>query len=143
MEFRVKSIDHVEVFVRDLEQAARWYADVLGLQEVMRWDPEPVMIAAGETKLALFRADSAERQPNRGLHWHRVAWRTDAAGFEAAQHHLSSLGIRFRGPIDHEVAHSIYFEDPDGNLLEVTYYLDPAHPDEAHAGMEKWVPVKR
>jgi catechol 2,3-dioxygenase len=131
MSFSVEHIDHVEVFVRDLDRAARWYGEVLGLREIHRWDPEPVFIGAGETCLALFQAstdapavpaaDAASRP-----HWHRVAWHTDPAGFEAAQVHLSKLGITFRGPVDHEIAWSIYFNDPDGNPLEITCDKAPA-----------------
>ena len=124
--FTVQRIDHVEVFVRDLAAAAGWYARVLGLQEVCRWDPEPIMIGAGDTKLALFQAASAAAHTAGAsaatCHWHRVAWRTDRAGLEAAQQHLAQLGIPFRGPIDHGLAWSIYFADPDGNPLEITYY---------------------
>jgi catechol 2,3-dioxygenase len=123
--FRADRIDHVEVFVRDIEDAIRWYGEVLGLEETARWDPEPVMIGAGGTQLALFRARAgaqplAEGESPVSLRWHRVAWHTDRAGFEEAQRHLSGLGIAFRGPIDHETAFSIYFQDPDGHPLEIT-----------------------
>lgn len=123
MPFTAQRIDHVEVFVRDLEAAARWYREVLGLEELMRWDPEPVMIGVGGTKLALFQADSSPRKdPGDAPHWHLTAWHTDVDGFAAAQEHLKSLGIPFRGPIDHGRANSVYFDDPDGNPLEITYY---------------------
>lgn len=128
MAFQAKHIDHVEVFVRDLEAAVRWYGEVLGLREIERWDPHPVMVGVGHTMLALFQAKD-EGQPDlssRAPHWHRTAWRTDAEGFEAAQDHLRQLGIAFRGPIDHDLALSIYFTDPDGNPLEITYYKDPS-----------------
>ncbi len=59
MSFAVRQIDHVEVFVSDITAAAQWYEDVLGLKEMARWEPEPVMIGAGGTKLALFRRNSA------------------------------------------------------------------------------------
>ena len=126
MAFAVDQIDHVEVFVRDIDAAVRWYAHVLGLRELHRWDPEPIMIGAGETKLALFRADSdAPSNPDRkdrSPRWRRVAWRTTAAGFIAAQQHLRERGVTFSGPIDHDVAESIYFRDPDDNALEITRY---------------------
>src|SRR5262247_955963 len=98
MAFRAQRIDHVEVFVRDIDAAARWYQEILGLSEVARWDPEPVMIGAGGTKLALFRASTGASPEARGesssaLRWHRVAWHTDREGFEAAQKHLESHGI--------------------------------------------------
>ena len=122
--FTAHHIDHVEVFVRDLDAAVRWYGEVLGLQETSHWDPEPVMIGAGDTMLALFKADGDGRPDlhDTSPHWHRTAWRTDAKGFEDAQEHLRRLGIPFRGPVDHDLSWSIYFDDPDGNLLEITYY---------------------
>ena len=127
MSFAVQRIDHVEVFVRDLEQAAKWYADALGLREVRRWDPHPIMIGADDTKLALFQA-KPEAQPltreqtHGTLCWYRVAFKTDRAGFENAKKHLAEQGIEFSGPIDHVGAQSIYFEDLDGHPLEITYY---------------------
>lgn len=111
--------------MQDLDSAARWYRDVLGLEEIVRWDPEPVMIGAGGTKIALFRTGSgaAVRPLPEGAGWHRVAFLTDHAAFDSAQDHLRAHGVTFCGPIDHGKAHSIYFQDPDGNLLEITHYV--------------------
>lgn len=129
MTFRAQRIDHVEVFVRDIDAATLWYREILGLAEVARWDPEPVMIGAGGTKLALFRASPGAPSEGRGespssLRWHRVAWHTDREGFAAAQEHLRERGVAFRGPVDHRIAQSIYFQDPDGHPLEITYYTE-------------------
>jgi len=126
--FAVERIDHVEVFVKDLEAAAAWYERVLGLKRLRLWEGEPIMISAGDTKLALFQSEGAQGGGDRfgppsGSGWHRVAWRTSKDGFEAAQNHLRARGVSFRGPIDHEVAFSIYFADPEGNPLEITYYV--------------------
>ncbi len=123
MTFSVRNIDHVELFVSDIAQAAEWYAQVLGLREMARWDPEPLMIGVGNTKLALFQALKGPGLSREGAGWHRVAWLTDEKGFAAAQEHLKSLGISSRGPIDHGMARSIYFTDPDGNPLEITFYV--------------------
>ena len=122
MGFSVREIDHVEVFVRDVDAAARWYQETLGLEPVRRWDPDPLMIGAGGAMLALFRLRKPTDQrgdPPRG--WRRVAWRTDAEGFRAAQEHLRSHGVTFNGPVDHDTSESIYFDDPDGNTLEITW----------------------
>jgi catechol-2,3-dioxygenase len=129
MAFVVNHIDHVEVFVRDIAASMRWYEEVLGLKEICRWEPEPVMIGVGDTKLALFEAapDAAAPLPSQApspMRWRIVAWRTTPAGFEDALNHLTRLGILYRGPVDHEIARSIYFYDPDGHALEITSYAD-------------------
>ena len=136
MKFRVKSIDHVEVFVRDIEASAQWYRDVLGLERVMAWDPEPLMIGRGGTKLALFRAPRGSRPLGsrehkalaRRVRIHRVAFLTDPRGFVAAQKRLDERGIAFRGPIDHGATRSIYFHDLDGILLEITHPVRGGRP---------------
>ena len=117
------------MFVRDIDASIRWYAAVLGLKEYFRSDPEPVMIGAGETKLALFTAaaDGAApipSKPREPLRWRLVAWRTTRERFAEAQRHLTERGVAFDGPIDHDGPVSIYFNDPDGHPLEITCYPD-------------------
>jgi catechol-2,3-dioxygenase len=51
-----------------------------------------------------------------------VAWLTDNTGFEAAKKRLESRRIQF-GEQDHGMSRSMYFTDPDGNPLEITYYV--------------------
>jgi len=126
MAFRVKHIDHVEVVVRSIPAAEKWYGKVLGLKRFQSWDPEPVMIGAGNTMLALFQAPRAKGRPGKArvprdrVGYLRVAFLTGRAGFEKAQKRLRKLGIPFRGPVDHGSAYSIYFRDPDGLPLEIT-----------------------
>jgi catechol 2,3-dioxygenase-like lactoylglutathione lyase family enzyme len=55
-----------------------------------------------------------------GLELH-IAFRDDRASFEAAQGSLASSEVEFRFS-DHGSAHSIYFDDPDGHLIELTTY---------------------
>ena len=127
MPFAVDRIDHVEVFVRDVEASIQWYDTVLGLKEYFRSDPGPVMIGAGDTKLALFKADADASspigsRPKAPLRWRLVAWRTTRDGLMAAQRQLTENGVAFDGPIDHDGPVSIYFNDPDGHPLEITCY---------------------
>jgi len=123
----VERIDHVEVFVRDIEASVRWYERVLGLREVYRWEPAPVMIGAGDTKLALFKAaDDAAPSPAASVpsprRWRLVAWRVAADAFDEALAHLRAEQVVFEGPVDHGISRSIYFNDPDGHPLEITCY---------------------
>ena len=128
MPFRVKHIDHVEVLVGNIARTEAWYRKVLGLKRVQSWDPEPVMIGAGNTMLALFHSTRARKRlpgKKRGGHrvsygYLRVAFLTDPTGFEQAQRRLKRLGIAFRGPVDHGTSYSVYFQDLNGLPLEIT-----------------------
>ena len=133
--FKVLQIDHVELFVPDRYEAARWYERVLGLEivrECEAWatDGGPLMISSdgGSTKLALFEGQPA-RVPETAA-FRRVAFKVDADGFTAFLERLRELrltdgrgrGVTQASVVDHDQAFSIYFTDPHGHELEVTTY---------------------
>lgn len=47
---------------------------------------------------------------------------------------LKERGIRYIGPMDHDMVQSIYFQDPNGIWLEVTFQV-PAHEEIMHREM--------
>ncbi len=51
-----------------------------------------------------------------------LAFRVDRGNFETAQVELRTRETAFEFA-DHDIAHSIYFRDPDGHELELTTYL--------------------
>jgi len=129
-------IDHVELFVPDRHEAARWYHDALGLEILdgyREWadDPRgPLMISSdgGATKLALFTGEPQGRKPTAGFHL--VAFRLGAADFLAFLDRLPALQLSdHRGreitrdlTVDHDKSFSLYFSDPWGHRLELTTY---------------------
>lgn len=124
--FQVESIDHVALLVRDVEGAARWYQDVLGLDRLYRevWGSHPAVVGKGGTSLALFPVVSHAPHPPPGrdtLCVRHIAFRVDHTNFLAAQDELTRRGIPFEFQ-DHQAAHSVYFDDPDGHHLEITTY---------------------
>ena len=119
----LEGIDHVALAVRDVEQSARWYIEVLGFEHRWRgmWGGVPVFIGKGTTALALFPLRSAADVNRRRAGMLHLAFRAARDGFVAAQRELQERGIAFTFE-DHEISQSIYFRDPDGHELEITTY---------------------
>lgn len=133
--FKVLQIDHVELFVPDRYEAARWYEQVLGLQivpECEAWAAGggPLMISSdeGSTKLALF--EGKPDASTQSAAFRRVAFRVTADGFTEFLQRLPDLrlvdsrgrGVTRESVVDHQQAHSIYFNDPWTHQLELTTY---------------------
>lgn len=129
--FQVQCLDHVALLVRDVERSAHWYQDVLGLDRQYQdvWGSFPAVVGKGGTSLALFPVDGPTPKPppdRETICMRHFAFRVDGTNFLAAQAELRRRGITFYFE-DHQVAHSIYFQDPDGHQLEITTYdLSPA-----------------
>lgn len=135
-DYHVGRIDHVELFVPDVEEAAQWYEGTLGLTVVeafREWADGggPLMLSSdgGATKLALFAGEPQDGQPSRG--YRRLAFETGADGFRAFVEETASALLVFDrdaaridgvDPVDHGLSFSAYFHDPYGNPLEITTY---------------------
>jgi catechol 2,3-dioxygenase-like lactoylglutathione lyase family enzyme len=119
------ALDHVALVVRDVAASAAWYADTLGLRRVHEdvWDVPAMMMAPGSPSgVALFAArEGAEPAPPRSIGMAHLAFRADRAAYEGFKGSLAARGIAWEEE-DHEIAHSIYFADPDGHRLEITTY---------------------
>lgn len=123
---RVEGIDHVALSVSDVGRSVRWYSDVLGLERRHpEWGNVPAMVCAGQTCVALFEnGDPAARQiadEDGWLAMRHLAFRVDRQMFDRAQEELRAAEIEYDFQ-DHDIAHSIYFGDPDGHMLELTTY---------------------
>jgi catechol 2,3-dioxygenase-like lactoylglutathione lyase family enzyme len=123
--FSNQGLDHVAIGVADVDRSAGFYREVVGLERAHdAWDV-PVVMAAQGSGVAIFpqdmhpgSGDPGAIPPIRILH---IAFRVDREGLEAARGELDGRGIETRLS-DHGIAHSIYFDDPDGHRLELTTY---------------------
>ena len=119
------TLDHVELFVPDRDEAAAWYRRVLDCRPVSgteHWAAHPqgpLMISpdGGRTKLALFHGEPQGNRPTAGFH--RVAFRLGGEAwlrFVAGRHDLGLAkdGVRAR-VVNHGGAWSVYFTDPFGH----------------------------
>ena len=120
----LQRLDHVSLNVSDRPRSIAWYREVLGLEQRgdARRDDWPVFMGEFGACVALFQAqvETPERQPeSTGLR--HVAFMVEPDALARAQAQLRAHGVEFRFE-DHGNAHSVYFPDPDGNVIELTTY---------------------
>jgi catechol 2,3-dioxygenase len=119
--------------VRDLERAAAFYRDVLGLKEVARatFGRPMAFFSTGDNHhdIAVMEVGpEAPRPASNAVGLYHVALKigTTLDELRAAKAHLEAHGITRLAIMDHRVSQSIYINDPDGNGLELYVDADPS-----------------
>jgi catechol 2,3-dioxygenase len=133
MGIKVRNVGHVVLKVRDIERAARFYRDVLGLKEVARgtFGRPMAFFSTGDNHhdVAVMEVGAdAPAPPPEATGLYHVALRigTSLDELRAAHAHLAAHGITQMQIRDHVVSQSIYVNDPDGNNVELYVDADPA-----------------
>ncbi len=124
---KIKALGHVVLRVTDRARAERFYNGLLGLPLCARFDENGMKMAfftlGNHHDFAVMEVsgDSANNQSGPGLH--HVAFNIGRSldDLREAKAMLEAAGIT-PNPVDHEVTKSLYFEDPDGNGIEL--YVD-------------------
>jgi catechol 2,3-dioxygenase len=130
---RLSGIGHVLLRVSDVERSRAFYSTVLGLK-VVEEDPEHggifmALEGQGHT-VDLFPAQNAEAAPRAtagGVGVHHIAFHVGSEeALRDAYFTLQDHGVIVVRAVDHVSQKSIYFDDPDGNRLEIYYELPNA-----------------
>ena len=130
---QLKRLGHVLLKVADVERSKAFYRDLLGF-EVVEQDPAHggVFMSLGEHghTLDLSPVDdptTAQQLAQNRLGVHHFAFQVDSyEALKDAYFTLQDHGVEVVRTIDHVSQKSIYFRDPDGNLLEIYYELPNA-----------------
>lgn len=103
---------------RDLGGMEAFYRDAVGLDVLARED-DRVWLAVGErARLGLWTPGEKEFGDEGGAHVHH-AYRVTPGGLDALAERLRAADVEVRGPEEHPGGdRSIYFEDPEGNVVE-------------------------
>jgi catechol 2,3-dioxygenase len=124
----VKELGHIVLYVRDLERSRRFYGDVLGWREVARLGNQGAVFSSGRThhELLLLEvgpgATPIPSGPRVGMYHFGLKVGESDEELRAALEELTGAGVKVNGAADHNVTHSLYIEDPDGNEIEL--YID-------------------
>jgi len=123
----IDRIDHLVLTVHDLERTIDFYSRVLGM--------EPVTFAGGRRALSFGRQKLNLHQSGREYEPKALKPAPGAIDLclitdtpvEQVLEHLRAQGVHIvQGPVDKTGAtgpiRSVYFRDPDGNLVEVSNY---------------------
>ena len=126
----VTGVDFVSVPTQDLDRAAAFYENVVGLTPGPRWQRpgQPAMGAEFETGTVTISLIVSERL---GIPFqaNKVPIALHVDDVEAARADLESRGISFKGDtIDSGVCHMANFDDPDGNALMFHHRYAPRAP---------------
>ena len=104
--------------VRDLARARRFYEDVLGFEFSFE-KGDTTWVSAGRDLLGLTLGEPPRENPN---HWGFQVRSPQAV--DAWSEHLKAKGVPIdKGPYDRSDGRGLYFRDPDGYVLEI-FYLD-------------------
>jgi catechol 2,3-dioxygenase len=131
-------VGHVHLKVADLERAIAFYSEILGFTVTARYGTEAAFLAAGSYHhhIGLNTWESAGGAPpppgHTGL-YHTAFVYPDRKSLAQAVKRVIAAGIEITGKADHGANEAIYFNDPDGNGVEI--YRDrpagewPRNPD--------------
>ncbi|MGP8060899.1 MAG: VOC family protein [Acidimicrobiales bacterium] len=128
----VQELGHLVLYVRDVERSAAFYRDVLGWPQVL---PEPGTPARGfaafsggrthhELLLIEVGPDAQAIPAGRRVGLYHFGLKVGDSDDELrrALERVEAAGATVVGASDHQVTHSVYLLDPDGNELEL--YVD-------------------
>lgn len=138
MTFKIEQIHHVAYRCKDAKETVEWYKQNLNMDFILAFAEDHVpstkafdpymhifLDSGNGNVLAFFELPNQPemgRDENTPLWVQHLALRVkDRAALLAAKAHLEANGVNVLGVTNHGIFHSIYFFDPNGHRIELTY----------------------
>ena len=119
----IRAIDYTVIFARDMAAMRRFYEDILGFALLRELSPGWIEYRLGENTLALARPGltAADVPTPKGSASLQLAFKVSAPEVDLCADELVRQGVDLLSPpTDQSFGHrTLFFRDPDGNLLEV------------------------
>jgi catechol 2,3-dioxygenase-like lactoylglutathione lyase family enzyme len=117
-------LHHVALYVQRLEECARFYIDLLGMNLVWQPDADNYYLSSGNDNFALHRAP-ADFSPAKHQRLDHIGFfLTEPNDVDQWHDYLREHHVEIKAaPKDHrDGTRSFYCADPDGNVLQMIYY---------------------
>ncbi len=117
-------IGHVHLKVSNLERSIAFYRDVIGLEVMQVYGDQAAFLSAGgyHHHIGLNTWESLDGAPAPRNHpglYHTAFVYPDRPALGRALSNVLKHGIHLTGAADHLVSEAVYFDDPDGNGVEL------------------------
>lgn len=128
MGYTPKQLGHVNLYVRNAERSRQWYEEILGLHT---YDFKPGWAAFMSAdinqshEVALMQVgDDAPLQQKGQVGLNHMAWMMNSLDdLKELYQRLKDKNVPIDHISDHGISVGIYFRDPDGNGVEVSYEM--------------------
>jgi catechol 2,3-dioxygenase-like lactoylglutathione lyase family enzyme len=117
------ALNHTIVWCRDKSASAAYLTEILGLPPAKPWGPFQIVEVSNDVSLDFH--DVGDQQEINSQHYAFLVGNDDFDGIfgriqARGQQFWADPGLRQSGQINHhDGGRGVYFEDPDGHLLEI------------------------
>lgn len=111
------------IYVKDLERVRSFYTETLGLPLINEVPGKHIFLRAGDSVLLIFNPDDSRTKTSPPGHYaegkQHFAFEVPHDQYEYYRGVIQARGIQLIDEVTWRGAKSFYFNDPEGNVLEI------------------------